>query len=228
MKNFKAYLLGVGILFFSLQVTAQSIQPFSSTVKHNKENRPCIQVNLDPQPKVLKKAWKKFLKDHYDFKLKGIGFLANKDLLSAEEIKVKAISPRKMDFFTKVVEKGTGSEMKVFVRYGYDIYLNKEEHPIQYDTVYNMIKIFLKEYLPKFYEKEIKESEKRIKALTKETEDLNEDIKDDTEEIADLKEEIQEREKNLEKNNKLLKSSNQELLERQEKSQRIKSQLNQL
>ena len=86
MKIIKGALLLV-IFLFAIQINAQSqIQSFESTIEHNDAQRPCIQVNLDPEPKTLKKAWKNYLKDNYGVKLKGIGFFSNKDLLSAEEV----------------------------------------------------------------------------------------------------------------------------------------------
>ncbi|HLV40729.1 MAG TPA: hypothetical protein VKY37_00490 [Brumimicrobium sp.] len=65
---------------------AQDPIPKDGFIEHNGGNRPCLYVNLDPETKPLKKAWKSFLKDNYDFKIKGIGFLSNKDLLYKEDV----------------------------------------------------------------------------------------------------------------------------------------------
>src|SRR5690554_7936004 len=76
----------LALMFFTLNnsVYAQAVTLKDGIIMHNKSQRPSIFVNIDPEPKPLKKAWKSFLKDNYDFKIKGIGFLSNKDLRSEE------------------------------------------------------------------------------------------------------------------------------------------------
>ena len=40
-----------------MQINAQlSILPFDKTIDYDKAQCPCIQVNIDPEPKPLKKA----------------------------------------------------------------------------------------------------------------------------------------------------------------------------
>lgn len=209
-----------------MQVNAQSsIQPFEAIIDFDKAQRSCIQVNLDPEPKTLKLAWSDYLKDNYDFKLKGIGFLSNKDLLSAEGVMVKQISSKEMDFYTQIIEDENGSEMKVFVRYGYDIYLTKENTPSDYEALTEILDSFLKYYLPKYYEGKVNDTEERIEKLTDETKDLKEDIVDDSSRIAKLKKEIADLEKELESNTELLEMANKKLMKRSEKLARIRNQL---
>lgn len=213
-------------LLASMQIKAQTtIKSFEATIDYDKAQRPCIQVNLDPEPKTLKKAWSDYLKDNYDFKLKGIGFLSNKDLLSAEAIIVKQISSKEMDFFTHIVEDENGSEMKVFVRYGYDIFLTKENNPNDFDALTEILDSFLKYYLPKYYEGRVNDTEERIEKLTDETNDLKEDIRDDSSRIAKLKNEIGDLERELQSNNELLETANKKLTKRSEKLDRIRKQL---
>jgi peptidoglycan hydrolase CwlO-like protein len=219
----------VTLLFTSIQSIGQSsLKYVDATIEFADAQRPCIQVNLDPEPKTLKKAWKSYLKDNYDFKLSGIGFLTNKDLLTAEEIQVKAISPNTMDFYTHIIEDENGSEMKVFLRFGYDIYITSKTHPKEYKVVTEIMDNFLKSYLPKYYNELIKETEKRVSDLKKETEDLKDDISDNSEEIKDLKKEIEELEKELKSNSELLWKATKKLEKRSEKLERVKNQLKNL
>src|SRR5690554_4462017 len=115
------------LMYFTLNnsVYAQAVTPKDGIIMHNKSQRPSIFVNIDPEPKPLKKAWKSFLKDNYDFKIKGIGFLSNKDLLYAEDLVIEKISPKRMNFYTKIVENEVGSEMTVFGSLVYKINMNK-------------------------------------------------------------------------------------------------------
>lgn len=222
-------ILLLAIFLFSVQVNAQiSIQPFDTTINYNDAQRACIQVNLDPEPKTLKSAWRDYLKDKYDFKLKGIGFLSNKDLLSAEAINVKRISTNTIDFYTHIVEDDNGSEMKVFARHGYDIYIAKENYPNEYKAVREILENFIKFYLPKYYEERINDTEKRVNDLTEETTDLKDNIDKWSSEIAKLKNEIKEKEEVLKSNISKLEKSEIKLLKRKEKLERIKIQLRKL
>lgn len=228
MKSLKRTFLLIA-LFFTSQVHGQSsIQATDAFVDFDGAQRPCLQLHLDPEPKTLKKAWKDYLQDHYDLKLKGIGFLSNKDLLSAEEQNVAQISSKLLDFYTQIVEDQNGSEMKVFVRYGYDIYMTEANNPNDYAAVHGIINDFLKFYLPKYYQEKINDTEKRVEELVKETSKLNEEIADDTEKISVLKQEIEEMEATLKTKNELLESTNEKLTMRTHKMERMRTQLRQL
>ena len=217
------------IYLITIQIYAQTtIKPFNASIDFDKAQRPSLQVNLDPEPKELKKAWKNYLKDNYDFKLKGIGFLSNKDLLSAEKVMVKQISSKVMDFYTHIIEDENGSEMKVFARHGYDIYINEENYPDEYLVIREIMESFMKEYLPKYYEEKLSDTEKRIKELIKERDDLQEEIADDAEDITKLKKEIEEKQEKLEPTKKALEEATIKLTKRQEKIKRVQSKLKKL
>jgi len=225
MKTLIATIL-LATTFSITEVNAQaSIQPTNSTINYDDAQRPCIKVNLDPEPKTLKSAWRSYLEENYDFKLKGIGFLSNKDLLSAEEIIVEQISSKSMDFFTQVIEDENGSEMKIFARHGYDIYLSEDNYPSEYEAINEILESFLKYYLPIYYASGIDDTEKRIAELSDESDDLEEEITDDSEKITELKEEIKELEENSKVNNKMLILANQKLAKRIEKLKRARIQL---
>ena len=98
MKN---HLLISLVFFFwilHLPTWSQMQLPQKSTVQHNDASRPCIRAIVHPEPKPLKKAWKDYLKETHDFKIRGIGFLSNKDLLSAEKVVVERISKKRNGF----------------------------------------------------------------------------------------------------------------------------------
>lgn len=228
MKLLRQIFLLLTVLI-SMQVQAQSsIQAFDATIQYDDAQRPCIQVNIDPEPKTLKHAWKDYLKDHYDFRLKGIGLFSNKDILYAEEINVDQISSNQMDFYTSIIEDKNGSEMKIFVRYGYDIYLSKEKNPNDHAALMEILNNFLKYYLPKYYNGKVNDTEERINELVKETKDLEEEIADDKQTISEMKIEIEEMEKALEEKNELLEITNIKLNTRKEKLNRMNTRLQNL
>ena len=229
IKEFK-YLMQMSFItavVFSLagNISAQEVEPRIGTVDHNDGERPCLVVNLDPEPKPLKKAWKSFLKDNYEFKIKGIGFLSNKDLLYKEDIVVEEISSKRMDFYTKIVEDEVGSEMKVFASFGYDIYIEESETPEEFKVMKKMLNDFLKSYLPKYYKSEVKATKKKVKKLTKNVSGLNKDISKNKSEIEDLKEEIEELTEEVTEKESLLEKANTKLEERRKKLQRISGKL---
>lgn len=217
------------IAFFSLTSYAQtSIQPFDATIVFKKEIQPCIQVNLDPEPKTLKKAWQSYLKTNYDINLKGVGMLSNKDLLSAEGVNIAQVSSKTMDFYTQIIEDKNGSEMKVFVRLGYDIAITEEKYPSEHIAVHEILESFIKFYLPTYYQEKINDTEKRVEKLTKEKEGLVKDIGAKTDEIAKLKMEITEKEDALSANKIALTETEEKLITRKEKLDRIRIQLRNL
>lgn len=215
-------------LLVSLSVNAQSLVPEKSTIEHNNKMRPCLLVKLDPEPKTLKKAWIKFLKKEYDFKLKGMGWFSNKDLLHTEEVTIEKLSSKKMDFYTYVVEDENGSEMKVFASLGYDIYLNEEEYPVEFKAMNEMIVSFLKQYLPEYYNGKIYESEKTIKSLNKEIKNLKKDIKNNENNIEKLNKKIEKNKASVEDNSQKLKAAEIKLKGRQDKLERVRKKLQQL
>lgn len=150
-------LTGFGLLA-AQHLYAQSTLPYAGTIIHNNAVRPCLVVSVDPEPDLLKKAWRGFLKDNYDFKLKGIGFLRNKDLLSAEQVVVEQVSSKEMDFYTHVIEDENGSEMKVFVAFGYDMYVDSISMHAEYWELNTILKRFLRNYLPKYHQELIEET----------------------------------------------------------------------
>ncbi|MGM0478296.1 MAG: coiled-coil domain-containing protein [Bacteroidota bacterium] len=224
--------LALALLLLSTPVRAQNVTPEDGEVEHNDKDRPCLVVNVEPEPKPLKKAWKSYLKDHYNFKIKGIGFLSNKDMLSAEDVIIEKLSSKRLDFYTIIVEDKDGSEMKVFASFGYDVYVNEDEMSDEYDVLLEMLNGFLKEYLPEYYEDKVKVTEKEVKNLTKDVEGLkgdisdnNDDIEDMKSEIEDLKEEIEELSEEVTEKEEQLTKSSTKLEERKEKLKSIKKQL---
>lgn len=213
--------LATVMIMLSGSVLAQEVDPRKGTIDHNDGERPCLVVNIDPEPKPLKKAWKSFLKDNYDLKIKGIGFLTNKDLLYKEDIVVEEISSKRMNFYTEIVEDEVGSEMKVFASFGYDIYIDENETPEEFKVMEKMFNDFLKQYLPKYYEGEVKATKKKVKELTKNVSSLKKDISKNKSDIEKHKEEIEKLTEEVAEKESELETANVKLKERREKLQRI-------
>lgn len=130
-----------------------------------------------------------------------------------------------MDFYTHIVEDENGSEMKVFARHDYDIYINQKNYPNEYKVINEILERFIKFYLQTYYEDKIKDTERRVSKLTHESDDLKKNIEDNSDEIKKLKIEIKEREKETIANKKKLEIAKRKLIERKEKLERVRIQL---
>lgn len=170
----------------------QNLTPVETTIEHEDKLRPCLIVYVDPEPKTLKKAWRDFLKEKYDFKLKGIGFLSNKDLLSAKKIMLPAISPNALDFFTEIVPDANGSQMKVFASYGYDVYINPNEHPEAFQELKTIFSTFLQTYIPNYYQELVDDTEDVVKDLMKDQQKLKKSITNDSKKAEKFTEKIKQ------------------------------------
>ncbi len=218
MGYFMLTLTGIGSL------SAQTIVPQNGTITYDKVLRPCILVSLDPKPDELKEAWRDYLNDAYDFKLKGIGFLQNKDLLSAEEVDIKKISPNKINFYTNIEENELGSEMKVFASLGEDTFISQDKTKKEYKALYGIVENFLKTYLPIYYKEMLEDTTKNFEDLTEDVADLNEEIVDDTEKIEELKKEIEDLNDKIENDRETLEITKKTLSTTEKKLARLRAQ----
>lgn len=228
MRKIKTILAVCIFIATSLSVNAQSITPEKSTIEHNGSMRPCIVVHLDPTTKTLKKEWVKFLKKEYDFKLKGAGLFRNKDVLYAEELVVPRLSSKQMDFYTQVIEDEEHSEMKVFVSFGYDIYVNELEYPAEYKAMNEMLVAFLKVYLPSYYSGEMKAATKSVNGLNKEINSLRKDIDKNNREIEEHETEAEKLKMDVKTNKEKLQSAEMKLKETEDRMKAIKEELKKL
>ncbi len=218
MSYFILTLIGIG------SIKAQTIAPENGTITYDKNLRPVILVSLDPKPDELKEAWRDYLNDTYDVKLKGIGFLQNKDLLSAEEVVIQKISPNKINFYTNIEENELGSEMKVFASLGKNTFISQDKTQMEYKALQSIVENFLKTYLPVYYKEMLEDTTKNFEDLTEDVADLNEEIVDDSEKIEKLKKEIEDLNDKIENDRETLEITRKTLSTTEKKLARIRAQ----
>ena len=218
----KLYSMGL-VLFcaalFPLSSLAQDITPEDGTIKFDKESRPCLVVHVDPEPKMLRKAWKNYLKENYDLKISG------GSLMSAERVTVTDISMNAMDFYTQIIEDVNGSEMTVFVRHGYDIYVDPTSNPEEYAKLRAMMEDFLKTYVSSYYQEIIDDTEKKIAKLTKYQQKLERSITKDTNKAEKLRVKAQELEDDAKQDSISVEDTKEKIKQREEKLKRYKKKL---
>lgn len=169
------------ISLFAITSNAQSVDITDGFIKFDKEPRPCLIVHVDPEPKRLKTAWKKYLKNNYELRLSG------NQILSAERVTIAEISENAMDFYTQINEDENGSEMRVFARHGYDIYINRATSLQEYNKIRSILENFLKTHVSNYYQEIIDDTEKAIKKHTKEEKKLESKIAKNSKKAEKLK-----------------------------------------
>lgn len=223
-KRYIAILLCLN--FSIIQITNAQQTPIQGTIQHNDKTRPCLVVNVDPEPKTLKKEWEDYLKNNFGFKLKGIGFLTNKDLLSAKEITINAISPNAMDFYTEIIEDEIGSQMKVFATFGYDLYINPTENLMEFNALKKIVTDFLDTYIPNYYQELVDDAEDAVNDLSKEQEKLKKAISKDTKDIDKMTNKIEGLTEDISDNKTELIQVEEKLSNRLLKLEKYKAKLN--
>ncbi len=219
MLPLKTAAISIFCSFICLYSNAQSISVEDGYIKYDKESRPCLVAHVDPEPKMLEKAWNAYLKENHDFKLGG------RKIRSAERVTISALSSNAMDFYTQIIEDRNGSEMKVFARYGYDMYIDKASFSAEYDKLQTMIESFLKTFVTDYYQDIIDDTEKKVNKLSKVQTKLEKQIEKDLAKAEKLEAKAAELKETSEAN-KTEKESNKEKLEaRQEKLKRYKEKL---
>jgi len=173
-------ILGLAIAF-CLQLTAQTYKIDTSTITFENVNRPCLTVKYDASPKTVKKAWDDYFKKTYDVKVKGIGFLTNKEVITATDMSLPAISEKRMNMYANVVDApGDRSELSYFMSFGYDFFIGPENYPTEFAAMKKILNDFSVEFLTDYYYSEASRMTKEIKGLEKDISQNNKSIKKNT------------------------------------------------
>ncbi len=168
-------------LALCFQLTAQTYKIDTSTVTFENVKRPCFVVKYDASPKTVKKAWDDYFKKTYDVKVKGIGFLTNKEVITATDISLVAVSDKRMNMYAAVVDApGDRSELSYFMSFGYDFYIGPENYPAEFTAMKKILNDFSVEFLTDYYYSEASRMTSDIKSLEKDIKKNNKYIKKNT------------------------------------------------
>jgi len=211
---------------------AQTLDVRHTLVEYDEQDRFALAVNFEAPPKAVKEAWTDFLKSELDLKLKGFGFLTNKDLLKAEKVSVPELSDKELNFYTLFNEEEERTIMNVFASFGYDIFINQQDHPKAYSALRGLVNSFVRGYVPAFYEEKIEETAEVVEDLEEEVADLNKsinknkaDIEDNKKEIEELQEENEEKSASLEEKKQMLEQRKALLSEQRSKLKSVEADL---
>lgn len=226
MKNYIIRKTGVLLLvFFPFGLFAQDLELINTQIDYEGTTYPCIRVMLEAGTDQVKDAWDDFIKDKYDVKMRGYGFLANKDVLRAEKAEFKAISGKQLDFYTKVVENGDKTSMSVFASFGYDIHVGPESYPQEYAAMKNVLQSFLDQFIPNYYNGQISIVKDKLKDLEKEEDDMKKELKENEKEIKELSKRNEEIEQALKEKEREIDTAKDQLNHLQNTFKTVKASL---
>lgn len=206
-------------------LTAQPLTIGTGSILYQEGERACVRIEMEPAPKAVKKAWDDYLKKNHDVNLRGIGFLTNKDILSAEAANFAEVSDKVLDVYTRVIEVDQRTEMCVFAALEPDLYLNPETNPAEFNRLQKVVERFLNEYLPDHYGDLVTKSEEKLEDLLDQQKELKDDVADNKREIAKLEKENREKSKNLIDVNAAIKDLRATVDERRQKLREIDRKL---
>ncbi len=172
------------------------------------------------------------MRDKHDVKMKGIGFLTNKDVLYAKGVNIDAISNKKMDFYAKVIEDGDRTKLSFFGAYGYDIKINPSVDYQAYQNLRKALVGFINNYLPGYYTEQIDDAQEVVEDLRDDTADLKDNIEDNKgdikkklDEIEKLKKENEDLVNELKETSQKLNASKKELNDAKKELNKVKTQI---
>ncbi len=216
----------IALIFTTFISTAQTYTIIESTVYHEEKSQLSLEVDIAPNPKDTRKAFKRFLKDNHNVKLKRSG-----DFYAVEAQKIKDISEVQIDLFAKFKEiENEGTQMSLFARKGYDLYITPNEDAKAFASMRTVMDNFLKSYLTEHYDEKLDNAvdahgdlSKDIEKMQDDIEDLNEDIADNKKEIDKLTEENEEKTTEIEEKTSALEALEQQKSEAGEHLENVKT-----
>lgn len=177
-KKMKTILLVLfSTILFSVQVNAQTYTIDTSEISFENKLRPCFDVRFDADAKTVKKAWDDFFKKYYSVKIKGIGFLTNKDVITGSDVTIADISDKRMDLYARITDVAGGSELKYFMSFGYDFFIGPVNYPKEFSGMKKILNDFSVEFLTDFYGSEASRITKEMKSLERKIKKNNKSIK---------------------------------------------------
>ncbi|MEM1324492.1 MAG: hypothetical protein AAGI23_00980 [Bacteroidota bacterium] len=182
------------LFVFSFSLQAQEVELREGNFTREEASRPGIQATLPTDTKEVKKAFSDFMDDRYDVNMKGIGFLTNKDELTAEKVNITTLSDETIDLYARVVEtsNGNGTQMTLFGAKGYDIYIDSDRSYSEFQNLRNLMVEFLDSYLVDQYTERVEEAREEVADLQDDRSDVQDDIESSEEDIQKSKERIKE------------------------------------
>lgn len=175
MKKLK--LLLALTLLAGFDAAAQTYKIDTSQISYEDKLRPCLEVKYDADAKTVKKAWDHFFGKNYNVKIKGIGFLTNKDIITGTDVTISAISDKRMNIYARITDVAGGSTLKYFMSFGYDFFIGPDNYATEFAGMKKILNDFSVDFLNDYYADAASSITGKIKGLEKDIKKNNRSIK---------------------------------------------------
>lgn len=149
---------------------------------------------------------------------------SSKDQFESIQAKMKKMGDKYFDGYAKVIKEGEEIKVAFIVDLG-GMYMNKREHPDQYDYIEERARQFAVTASKGSVNDVVKADSKELKALNKERASYEKAIKKSKKDIESYKEKIAQAEKKIADNENNIKIKDKEISEQEAKIKDTKSQL---
>lgn len=163
-----------------------------------------LTVSMKPARKDIQKAFDDWMDERFDINMKGGGLFSDKNLRSAEGVKITAVSSDNISLFVKTEELGDESIMTLFASHGLENYIERSELSA-FSGLEELFDGFLSNYLPEYYQERVAEAQELLEDLRGDFTDTEDKISKNDKEImklqkenAELKEEMKSLEREIE------------------------------
>ncbi|NNK79924.1 MAG: hypothetical protein HKO93_00375 [Flavobacteriales bacterium] len=191
----KVFVNIIALLVISGYMNAQELE--ESFLELDGELRPSIGLKINIPVDAAKDALVDFMKDNYDFKVKGNGFLANKSTLRAEEVNYFITEENPVNLYFNFSQFDEVTEMKIVARDSIQYYLAEDYRPAHFNKLKDIMLNYRVNAEEDYFNQQLEEQNKSLKRVKKNLASAQKDIKKNNDDI----------EKNLDENEKMKKEN---------------------
>jgi len=179
------------ILLIQINLSAQTYHFGKGQIEYEESTIDAIKVTLDPSPKTTKNNLEDWMNENYDVNLDGKTLLFfDKEYMTAKGVLITEISDKKIDLYVKS-EKNEESftVLYVFSSFGYNSWINKQNHPQEFKNLKGIVDKFVSNYLPEYYANRLEDKRSTLEDLKEDRKDMEEEIVRNNEKIRSLRDE---------------------------------------
>lgn len=184
------------LAFLSVTTFAQEIKVPSSlivmesTYKLDGVDRNGFDILLQGEEKAIINAWSKYISDKFDLKMKTKGSTA-----SGSEFNNSIWSDKQFGIESAVVKDASGPHLRVWMKFGADIFANSSAYTAESANVKAVMKEFAKSYYVGVFQKQLDDQTKVVESQGKEVTGLQKDKAKDEKAIQKATKKIESAEK---------------------------------
>lgn len=212
------------LLFFfltTLPLAAQLPEVRSALVSYEKENVTAWTTKVPADRKTTQNAFSDWIDERYQINMKGGGWFGNKNIRTAEEVKLPAVANFPVSLIVRTEENPNGtSRMALFAlrpgSNGKDITDERAQSALQ-----SIFDSFLTDWLPTYYAEREAAAREKLEDLRETFTDREEAVADNTEEIEALRKENEELRREMEQLRGQIERANATLKERSNARQAV-------